>query len=76
MPSPWQNEPGPDESCPQCGSVYEVTVYRYPARDQGTFVCEVCGHTVRCWNSTHDWSFQLKKRGASPPSAVGTSERA
>lgn len=66
MPQTWQQEPAPDESCPKCGSVYSVTVHRYPARDRGSFVCEVCNHTVRTWNDTYDWSFTLKQRGAAP----------
>lgn len=63
MPQTWKTEKGEDEECPKCHSVYEVTVSRYPARDQGQFKCEVCGQVVRKWNDTYDWSHKLKRRG-------------
>jgi predicted Zn finger-like uncharacterized protein len=67
MVKTWGRAKGDDESCPKCGSVYEVTVSRFPAKDEGRFKCEVCSHVVRTWNDTYDWSFKLKKRGSGAP---------
>ena len=62
----WQSEPGTDEICSECGSVYAVVVSRFPARDKDKFDCVVCGHTIRSWNDTYSWSYTLKERAAWP----------
>ncbi len=66
MVQTWNSEPAPDESCAQCGSIYTVTVSRFPARDRDKFDCLVCGHTIRSWNDTYSWSYKLKVRADWP----------
>jgi len=58
----WSSGRLPDETCPACGSVYTVTVERFPAKDKGRFKCEVCGEVVREWHDTYDWTYVLKSR--------------
>ena len=50
MVQTWQSERRPNETCPECGSVYEVTVTRYPHRDKDSFECVVCNHKINEWN--------------------------
>jgi hypothetical protein len=59
----WKSERRDDETCTKCGSVYEVSVTRYPVTDEGRFDCEVCGTLVRSWRDTYDWNYKLLKQG-------------
>lgn len=62
----WSSTKEKDVSCEICGSVYTVTYFRSPARECGSFSCEVCGKLMENWNSTTSPSFNLKKRGIPP----------
>jgi transcription elongation factor Elf1 len=66
MVKTWDSAAGDNATCPKCGSVYSVTVHRYPATDQGKFDCEVCGERIKTWKSTYDYEFHLKTRGTPP----------
>ncbi len=61
----WSSERAGKESCPECGSVYEVTIHYFPMRDSDYFNCEVCGYEMRRWNDTESPSFKLVERGQS-----------
>lgn len=69
MVATWGSEPGPDETCEKCKSVYAVTITRQPSKDHEKFKCAVCGHLIREWNSTHSYDFELKHRGTAPSRA-------
>lgn len=66
MVKTWSSGKGEDETCEICGSVYAVTIRRYPTRDKDSFRCVVCGNLMREWNDTAYPSFELKKRGKAP----------
>ncbi len=66
MVQTWTTSKEDDLPCAKCGSVYSVTVTRYPSRDRGEFKCEVCQTLLKAWNGTHDYSFTLKLRGRRP----------
>lgn len=64
MGKTFSRESAPDVTCPECGSVYSVVVYRSPARDSDHFDCQVCGTRIQQWNSTACPSYTLKERGS------------
>ncbi|MBW4565651.1 MAG: hypothetical protein KME32_32135 [Mojavia pulchra JT2-VF2] len=62
----WTNQDAGKETCPQCDSVYSVTIHRLPARDKDSFNCVVCGYEMQSWNDTEFPSFKLVQRGQPP----------
>ena len=50
------------ETCPECGSVYEVTEYKLPVRDNDSFNCS-CGHEMASWNGSRVPSYRLIQPG-------------
>ena len=66
MVKTWSSGAGADATCEVCGSIYAVTIHRFPSRDMDSFKCEVCGHLMFEWNDTRSPSFELKKRGKVP----------
>jgi hypothetical protein len=66
MPRTWSSEESNDITCTECGSVYAVTIERFPLRDNDKFKCEICGATVREWNDTVVPTFSLKSAGKQP----------
>lgn len=67
MVKTWSSSKVDDEVCKKCGSVYEVTMHRFPHRDEDSFNCFVCGNLMRKWNDTHCPMFELKQKGEVPP---------
>ena len=63
MVKTWSSGEGEDATCEKCGSVYSVTIHRFPVRDKDSFNCTVCGHLMREWNDTACPSFKLKSHG-------------
>jgi predicted Zn finger-like uncharacterized protein len=61
MVQTWHKVPGDDFKCPHCGAVYEVTIYRFPAKDRDSVSCTVCEAEMVEWNDTVVPSFKLKK---------------
>ncbi|GAB3663799.1 CpXC domain-containing protein [Ramlibacter alkalitolerans] len=59
----WSSGEGADVTCPKCGAVYSVKIYRMLAKDSDSFHCEVCGELVKSWNDTRVPTFTLKKKG-------------
>jgi transcription elongation factor Elf1 len=70
MPKTWSSEAAGDVTCEICGSVYAVTIQRFPARDSDSFNCTVCNHLLNSWNSTACPSYELKQRGRVPDGGV------
>lgn len=66
MVQTWRSTNSADAVCDNCGSVYSVTIDRFPLRDYGSFPCEICGQPIREWNDTHVPSFTLKTTGKIP----------
>jgi len=66
MARTWKSEPQGEVECENCRSVYEKTMHRFPMRDSDSFNCEVCGHVMDSWNSTHAPSYKLKTRREPP----------
>lgn len=66
MGKTWTRESAGTKSCPNCNSVYEVTLQRFPMRDSDYFNCEVCGHEMDRWNATEAPSFNLIEKGQPP----------
>ena len=60
MVKTWLSGTSYDEVCKKCGSVYEVTIQRLPAKDSDSFRCLTCGTTIRSWNDTFSYRFELK----------------
>lgn len=67
MVKTWASSRVEDDVCDKCGSVYEVTMHRFPHRDKDSFNCSVCGNLMREWNDTHCPMFELKQKGQLPP---------
>jgi predicted Zn finger-like uncharacterized protein len=67
MVKTWTSEEKDDVTCPKCQSVYAITVHRFPAKDNDSFRCQVCGELLREWNSTFAPEFTLKKRETGAP---------
>lgn len=63
MPRTWSSEENHDITCTECGSVYAVTIERFPLRDKDKFKCEICGVIVREWNDAVVPTFSLKSAG-------------
>ena len=61
MVKTWNSGPGADHTCEHCGAVYEVTIHRFPVRDNDSANCEVCGKEMASWNDTAVPLFKLKK---------------
>lgn len=59
----WTNKDAGKETCPNCKSVYEVKITRFPLRDKDSFNCQVCGYEMESWNDTEVPNFTLVKRG-------------
>lgn len=55
----WSNTNAGKETCPKCGSVYKVTIFKAPCRDSDYFNCEVCGFEMNRWNDTDIPSYTL-----------------
>lgn len=66
MVKTWSSGQGDDAVCDNCGSVYAVTIHRFPHRDNDSYNCVVCGHLIASWNSTACPSFKLIKRSTTP----------
>ena len=64
----WTSEQAGDETCGTCGSVYEVTITRFPCKDSDEFRCVVCGVVMSTWNDTRSPSYKLKQKGNRPGS--------
>ena len=47
------------ETCPTCGSVYEVEQYSLPARDIDSEDCVVCQTRLRSWNGGVMFGYKL-----------------
>ncbi len=62
MVKTWSSESSSDKSCSKCGSIYSVTMHRFPTRDNDTFNCQVCGNLMDSWNSTTCPMYELKLR--------------
>lgn len=62
----WSTTKAPNVTCPHCGSEYEVTIRRFPVRDEDSFDCEVCGEEMNSWNDTACPTYRLIKRGKAP----------
>jgi predicted Zn finger-like uncharacterized protein len=62
MPTDWIKGLGREFSCPHCGSVYAVTLNRYPSRNLDGAKCEICGKIMKAWDDTASPSFTLKIR--------------
>jgi len=56
----WTTGETEDFTCPHCGSVYAVKIWRSPAREVDSADCEVCKKTMKNWNSTDNPTFTLK----------------
>ena len=63
MVQTWQSENRPNETCPECGSVYKVMVTRFPCKDRDCFQCIVCMHPMREWNGTYSYSYEIISQG-------------
>lgn len=50
------------ETCPTCGSVYEVTKIKLPTRDRDSFDCNVCNTQLASWNGSSIPSYRLIER--------------
>jgi transposase-like protein len=46
------------ETCPNCGAVYEVTEVKVIFRDHDSYECN-CGHTMARWNGSSIPEYQL-----------------
>ena len=66
MTKTWSIEQAGETICRACGSVYNVTIHRFPTRDKDSFNCSVCGTLMQEWNDTACPSFELKRRGTLP----------
>jgi len=66
MVATWKTEEQGTVACDKCGARYKPTVTRFPTRDNDHFNCEVCGHRMDEWNSTHAPSYELVDRGTAP----------
>ena len=66
MPKTWASESADDEICEKCGTVYAVTIRRFPVRDSDSFNCGVCDHLMNTWNSTAYPTYTLKELGKAP----------
>ena len=65
MVQTWKSGDTGEFECPNCGSMYQRTMGRLPARDEDQAECEVCGAIMDSWNSTEVPSYTLiKPRGA------------
>lgn len=62
----FEDEPEPDETCPHCGSVFQITSTKLPVRDTGSIQCSVCSHRLLSWNESRDYRAVLKRRGQPP----------
>lgn len=69
----WTRSRIEDDVCGKRGSVYEVTMHRFPHWDKDSFNCSVCGNLMREWGDTHCPMFELKLKGQVPPksSSIG-----
>jgi DNA-directed RNA polymerase subunit RPC12/RpoP len=56
----WDSENSSDEKCGNCGSIYSVTLQRFPTKEKDQFNCTVCGHLMKSWNSTTSRDYELK----------------
>ena len=61
--------PGGEFTCPNCGAIYQVTLYRTPFRSKDNAVCEVCQHVMDEWNSSTFKKYRLIKRPDKTPKA-------
>ncbi len=59
----WGIGSGGRKRCRGCGAVYEVTVQRFPERENSSFNCLECGTEIDRWNSTAQPTFELIKPG-------------
>jgi len=66
MVKTWASGQGGDVTCAKCGSVYAVTIRRFPHRDKDSYNCDVCGYLLDEWNSTSVPFYELKTRGTAP----------
>lgn len=57
----WTTRSCPDETCPNCKTIYQVTVTQFPLKDEGAFKCEKCATLIKSWNDTRFWDFKLKR---------------
>ncbi|WP_409999343.1 MJ0042-type zinc finger domain-containing protein [Bradyrhizobium sp. SZCCHNR2028] len=52
-----------EETCPNCGAVYEVKYVRMPIPDTDTVECDVCGERLAAWSNATQWpEYTLVKR--------------
>jgi len=49
--------------CPKCGSVYELTKHKSPARDHDSIECQICGETIKSWNGGLFYTSKLISKG-------------
>ncbi len=60
------DNPEPEKTCGNCGSVYTITSTDYPARERGSINCKVCGVQLMKWNCSREYHATLKKEGEVP----------
>ena len=59
-----------EETCPDCGAVYEVGEAKLIFRDKDSYEC-TCGHTMASWNGSRYPTYHLIKPGK-PKNAQGS----
>jgi transcriptional regulator with XRE-family HTH domain len=47
-----QTIPLGEETCRQCGAIYDLQARRLPARQKGSFRCRVCDYEISTWTGT------------------------
>jgi predicted Zn finger-like uncharacterized protein len=52
-----------EESCSNCGAVYEVTTHKIAMRDKDSFDCEDCGQELKRWSGGVIFSFRKVTAG-------------
>jgi transcription elongation factor Elf1 len=62
---------GEDETCPECGVEYSVTITQLPATEIGTFDCLICGRRLKSWDGSERFNYTLKKKLRQPSKKRG-----
>ena len=70
MGQPWSRSPAADQTCPNCGAVFQVLIERIPHKDRESFDCTECGTEVDEWNTTELRFYTLKHPGKQSPSVT------
>jgi len=61
MVQTWKTQQEPDITCEQCGATYKVTSRGFPLKESDSYRCEECGRTLKSWNGTTAYEFEIKK---------------